>query len=528
MIKERTLIGTETKGEVNAQTKPDGLVKSKRSIPVSDDVPNVIPSVRRSTVPSKQLQLSGISQKPANAVQDSVPAVTEPFEQDVQNVVQRAELPAGNTSFAASVPASSQNVPAPVRVKEFTGDELVNKTFDCLPFTGKFEALIGKPSRIFSAIIWGLPKGGKSNLSVRFADYLQEYFGKTVYVASEEGESLTLQEKFRDIGGSKMTIVELRDKDKIRQYVLASDAEFVFIDSINNAGIEADFLEEMKTENPAKSFIGICQATKSGNFKGDQAITHNCDFMIKIVAGIASQLGRFGPSAEMPIFDEPLYEKNPTQRVEVNFNKVAASVEREQGATPEMGNIAMLTRPKETVASLLPSILKALEHHALSKSAQVADRRDDAELDEENEALSDKEEGTCITTRNNNPFVADWEDMESEHEVKQVTAPKYNLALELALLDLERKYPAKTRLNSSLGNVSAISSSEKGSRGKNTSPNAKDADVKKRRKSNKPADEDWGSTLVETGMWLTGIYVVVNWNALTKNKQQGGGRTAMR
>ena len=160
----------------------------------------------------------------------------------------------------------------------------------------------------------GLPKGGKSNLAVRLADYLNEYFGKSRYVSCEEGESLTLQEKFRDIGGSGMIIIELRDRKRIREYVSANEADFVFIDSINIAGIDAEFIEKIKEENPQKSFVSICQATKGGNFKGDQALTHNCDFTIKVVDGVAYQSGRFGPSAEVNIFEEQLYAKNPDRK----------------------------------------------------------------------------------------------------------------------------------------------------------------------------------------------------------------------
>jgi len=141
------------------------------------------------------------------------------------------------------VPESNQEkeiIPAS-KIKEFTGDELVKKEFECLEFTGKFLELIGKPSRLFYAIIWGLPKGGKSNFAIRFADYLQEYFGKVLYVAAEEGESVTLQEKFKDIGGSKVTIIETRDREVIRDYLLSKEYDFVFIDSINNAGIDSDY-----------------------------------------------------------------------------------------------------------------------------------------------------------------------------------------------------------------------------------------------------------------------------------------------
>lgn len=199
-------------------------------------------------------------------------------------------------------------------LKEIVADDLVKVEFDSLNFSGKFLELIGKPSRIFSGIIWGLPKGGKSNLSIRFADYLQEYFGAVVYIAAEEGVSASLKEKFLQINGGGVTVVECRNRDEIREYIKSKQFHFVFIDSINVAMIDNEYLEQIKAENPKKSFISIVQATKSGNFKGDQGLTHNCDFVIKVVGGIAYHLGRFGPSSEINIFEDELYEKNKKKR----------------------------------------------------------------------------------------------------------------------------------------------------------------------------------------------------------------------
>ena len=196
------------------------------------------------------------------------------------------------------------------KFKEFTGDELIKMEFESLEFTGKFLELIGKPSKLFTGVIWGLPKGGKSNFAIRFADYLQEYFGNVVYVAAEEGESVTLQEKFIEIKGSKVMVLESRNKDEIKEYLGKRDFNFVFIDSINNAGIDSEYLEVLKNENPNKSFISIVQATKGGNFKGDQSLTHNCDFVIKVVDGVAYHAGRFQVASEIKIFEEPLYAKN--------------------------------------------------------------------------------------------------------------------------------------------------------------------------------------------------------------------------
>lgn len=217
--------------------------------------------------------------------------------------------------------ANKISVPNKKIIQSFSGNDLLKMKFETLPFTGRFLELIGQPEKHFSGFIWGLPKGGKSNLSIRFADYLQEYFGNVLYVAAEEGMSVSMQEKIRAINGSDVKFYPSKNRDEIRDYVKSSTASFVFIDSINVANIDDAFLEEMKQENPDKSFVVIVQATKSGNFKGDQSLEHNCDFVIKVVSGIAYQKGRFGPESEIPIFEKQWYEKN------ANKEKVVEKIE---------------------------------------------------------------------------------------------------------------------------------------------------------------------------------------------------------
>ena len=209
------------------------------------------------------------------------------------------------------------NIPNDKRLQGFTGKQLLEMKFDTLNFTGRFLDLIGKPEKCFAGLIWGLPKGGKSNLALRFADYLQEYFGNVLYVAAEEGKSVSMQDKIKDIGGSDMMFIETRNRDDIKDFIAKNKFDFVFIDSINVADIDNDFLESLKQANSKTSFVVIVQATKGGNFKGEQSLEHNCDFVIKVVNGLAYHKGRFGPESEIEIFKEPLYLKNVSKKLEL-------------------------------------------------------------------------------------------------------------------------------------------------------------------------------------------------------------------
>lgn len=226
-------------------------------------------------------------------------------------------------------------------VKTFSGDDLIKRKFNTYFFAGsKFEDLTGSPSKPHHGFIYGLPKGGKSYLGIFYADYFQEYHGRVLYIAAEEGESVTLQNKFLAINGSKVTVLPTRDKEVIRSFIKASDWKLVVIDSINNAGIDSEFLELIKAENPNTSTIAICQATKAGNFRGDQALTHNCDFIIEVVNGVAKHNGRFNSVSEIDIFAEPLYLKN---------NAVTDKIQNE---VPNGNNDSLHTNKEKETAGL--------------------------------------------------------------------------------------------------------------------------------------------------------------------------------
>ena len=62
--------------------------------------------------------------------------------------------------------------------------DLLNYRYKKYDFDGKWGALVGQPSVNFHAMVFGRPKQGKSILSVQWAKYLSENFGRVLYVAS--------------------------------------------------------------------------------------------------------------------------------------------------------------------------------------------------------------------------------------------------------------------------------------------------------------------------------------------------------
>lgn len=184
-----------------------------------------------------------------------------------------------------------------------SASELEQMDYDKYVFgEDKYGNFMGNPAVGFHAIVFGLPKGGKSIWSMQFADYLANHFGDVLYIASEEGFKGTIKEKISEwtTNRTNLKFGNFRGYDEIKNNI--GNYDFVFIDSLDYADISVDEMEELKEENPNTSFITIKQVTKDGKFRGSQEFAHNCDIIVEIIDGIANQKGRYNPAAEMEVF----------------------------------------------------------------------------------------------------------------------------------------------------------------------------------------------------------------------------------
>jgi len=199
-----------------------------------------------------------------------------------------------------------------------SSNELINHTYTKYDFSGKWNDFIGQPSKNFHAMIYGRPKQGKSILAVQFAEYLSR-FGKVLYIASEEGFSVTLQKKVAEFAqdNPNLDFANYRDFLQIKEALHVRKYAFVFIDSVNFIKITPEDVEDLKSANKQTAFITIQQATKNGNFRGSQEFAHNCDMVIRVEAGQASHQGRFQEPTEMAIFDKP--EQNANKKAPTNL-----------------------------------------------------------------------------------------------------------------------------------------------------------------------------------------------------------------
>lgn len=177
--------------------------------------------------------------------------------------------------------------------------DIVNLKFDTLGFRGKWLNLIGDPTAGFTTMIFGKPKMGKSYLAVDLAQYLARNHGTVLYVANEEQITGVFQNKIIQTNSAH--------PDFYVTGALPTDLspyDFVFIDSVNNYGLSADDLRDLKRKNPRISFVYIFQTTKHGAFRGSNEFQHDVDVVIEVPEkGKAIQFGRFNQGGEIEIFD---------------------------------------------------------------------------------------------------------------------------------------------------------------------------------------------------------------------------------
>jgi len=177
--------------------------------------------------------------------------------------------------------------------------KLANMEFETIGLHGKYNKLIGDPSVGFTAMVYGLPKSGKSTLCIDFAHYLAQNHGKVLYVALEEGFGYTLKEKFERLNAIHPNLIIA---DTIPQNL--SQYNFVFIDSVSKAGMTIDQLVKLHKQFPQTAFVFIFHSTKDGNFRGGQGFAHEVDCIIDVADGVAKGNGRFGVGGEINVFND--------------------------------------------------------------------------------------------------------------------------------------------------------------------------------------------------------------------------------
>ncbi|MEA5462045.1 hypothetical protein VB796_23440 [Arcicella sp. LKC2W] len=166
-------------------------------------------------------------------------------------------------------------------------ESLKSKKFKTLPFSGKLKDLMGTPEANFCMMVYGKPGQGKSYFTLELSEYLAHHFGTVLFNSSEEGSSLSLQNKINHFDMENIYLGDAKDIDSLQYLLTQSPYKFVVIDSINHMSITPEDLRKLRGLHPDKGFICILQSTKSGDFKGGNEFEHDADISIKIDKRVA-------------------------------------------------------------------------------------------------------------------------------------------------------------------------------------------------------------------------------------------------
>jgi predicted ATP-dependent serine protease len=162
-------------------------------------------------------------------------------------------------------------------------------TYPAITFQSKWGNFFGEPSTTFHLVVHGKPGEGKSTFCIQFAYYLAKHHGNTIYISGEEGFSKTLQLKVNMMNAEhpRLFFTDLKSCDEIKAEIKNDKFHFIFMDSLDTLGINAEKMRELKKLYPASAFITISQSTKAGGMRGSQEIIHDADIEVYIRNGIA-------------------------------------------------------------------------------------------------------------------------------------------------------------------------------------------------------------------------------------------------
>jgi len=179
-----------------------------------------------------------------------------------------------------------------------SSSQFANLEFATIGLKDKWKEFIGDPAPGFTAMVFGMPKMGKSYLCVDFASYLAKNHGKVLYVSKEEfmSPTLALKIKDKDAATENLDIAGAIPAD-------LSAYKFVFLDSVTSLKLTPDDLKKLEEKYPNISFVYVFQVTKAGSARGTNEYMHNVDVVIEIPEkGKAVQFGRFNQGGKMDIF----------------------------------------------------------------------------------------------------------------------------------------------------------------------------------------------------------------------------------
>ena len=179
-----------------------------------------------------------------------------------------------------------------------SGSELMRVSYPTYTFSEPISTLTGKVAKGFLAMLHGRPGQGKSTFALQWACDAAR-LGKVLYVSSEEYGSYTLKDKLTRCGGPREGLDFAASLDN----VALGGYQFLFVDSVNHAGLQLEEVRRLKEKHTGLSIVLVMQSTKEGQFKGNQEWAHETDIVVSVDKGRAStEKNRYAPLTSIQVF----------------------------------------------------------------------------------------------------------------------------------------------------------------------------------------------------------------------------------
>ena len=179
------------------------------------------------------------------------------------------------------------------------------------PFTGAWEASLGRPAKSGTWLVWGHSGNGKSSFVMQLAKYLCK-FEKVIYDSLEESTGLSVQKSLRRHGmadvARRFVILDREPMAMLSERLKRKKSPgVVIIDSFQYSGLTYAGYKQLKEEHPSKLFIFISHAEGTRpEGRAAKKVEYDADIKIFVEGFKASCKSRFmdRPGVPFVIWEE--------------------------------------------------------------------------------------------------------------------------------------------------------------------------------------------------------------------------------
>ena len=181
--------------------------------------------------------------------------------------------------------------------KAMSINDIMNRQYDTLQFTGEWLEAFGEPERTGVWFVWGASGSGKSSFAMQLCAELTKH-GRVLYNSLEEGKGLTFRNKIevvRDtIDKKRFNIVCEGTKELSARLNRRRSADFVVIDSFQYSGLNYETYKRFKQAHHDKLIIFTSHADGSRpSGRSAKSVMFDAGLKIWVEGFRAFSLGRF-------------------------------------------------------------------------------------------------------------------------------------------------------------------------------------------------------------------------------------------